>query len=124
MAEQREPAGPGAGQEPDYRFTLANERTFLAWIRTGLALLAAGVAVVQLVPDLTPVPLRLALGLALIVLALVLVSTSYRRWKRVDTAIRQGRPLPRAWMPSTMAAALSLIIVLTIVLIVLDNPRL
>jgi putative membrane protein len=41
------------GEEPDYRFTLANERTFLAWIRTSLALLAGGVAVVQLVPGFT-----------------------------------------------------------------------
>ena len=38
------------GEEPDYRFTLANERTFLAWIRTALALIAGGVALVQLVP--------------------------------------------------------------------------
>jgi hypothetical protein len=29
------------GAEPDPRFTLANERTFLAWIRTALALIAA-----------------------------------------------------------------------------------
>lgn len=27
------------GEEPDYRLTLANERTFLAWIRTALAIL-------------------------------------------------------------------------------------
>lgn len=38
------------GTEPDYRFTLANERTFLAWIRTALALIAGGVAVAQLLP--------------------------------------------------------------------------
>ena len=30
------------GEEPDYRFTLANERTFLAWVRTALGLLAGG----------------------------------------------------------------------------------
>ncbi|WP_143342795.1 YidH family protein, partial [Crossiella equi] len=35
----------GVGEEPDPRFTLANERTFLAWIRTSLGLMAAGVAV-------------------------------------------------------------------------------
>src|SRR6185312_1745313 len=33
------------GEEPDYRFSLANERTFLAWIRTALALMAAAVGV-------------------------------------------------------------------------------
>ena len=36
------------GHEPDYRFTLANERTFLAWIRTSLGLMAVGLAVAQL----------------------------------------------------------------------------
>ncbi|WP_283215114.1 DUF202 domain-containing protein [Pseudofrankia sp. DC12] len=39
------------GTDPDYRFSLANERTFLAWIRTALALLAGGIAVVQIVPS-------------------------------------------------------------------------
>jgi uncharacterized membrane protein YidH (DUF202 family) len=38
------------GQHPDYRFTLANERIFLAWIRTSLALVAGGIAVVRLGP--------------------------------------------------------------------------
>src|SRR3984893_15268857 len=38
---------PVAEGEPDYRFTLANERTFLAWQRTALGLLAAAVAVVS-----------------------------------------------------------------------------
>ena len=33
--------------EPDYRFTLANERTFLAWQRTSLGLMAAAVAAVS-----------------------------------------------------------------------------
>ncbi len=36
-----------AGKKPDYRFTLANERTFLAWIRTALALMAGAVGVDQ-----------------------------------------------------------------------------
>lgn len=32
------------GSDPDPRFSLANERTLLAWIRTSLAFLALGVA--------------------------------------------------------------------------------
>jgi uncharacterized membrane protein YidH (DUF202 family) len=48
--QERQPEPTDDEQEPDYRFTLANERTFLAWIRTALALIAGGIAVAQLVP--------------------------------------------------------------------------
>ena len=54
------------GSDPDYRFTLANERTFLAWLRTGLALVAGAVALASLVPDLGPVLVRNALTIALL----------------------------------------------------------
>ena len=57
--------------EPDYRFTLANERTFLAWQRTSLGLLAAAVAVVQLVPELAIPGARRALGVLLAALAIL-----------------------------------------------------
>ncbi|MCI0688239.1 MAG: DUF202 domain-containing protein [Sporichthyaceae bacterium] len=109
-----EPSEQGEA-EPDYRFTLANERTFLAWIRTSLALLAAGVAVAQLLPDLGPRPYRLLLGLALIGLALLAAGTSYVRWREADSAIRRGRPLTRPWLPAALAAGLSLIGVLTVI---------
>ena len=109
-----EPEKPG-GDEPDYRFTLANERTFLAWIRTSLALLAAGVAVAQLLPDLGPRPYRLLLGLALSGLSLLAAGSSYIRWIRADTAIRRGQPLTRPWLPAALAAGLSLVIVLTVI---------
>jgi putative membrane protein len=102
--------------EPDYRFTLANERTFLAWIRTSLALLAAAVAVVQLVPDFGPKPLRLAAGLIFAGLSLTLAVNSHRRWRQVDRAIRSGQPLPRTWMPAVTAAALTLTITIAIIL--------
>jgi putative membrane protein len=48
----------GHEREPDYRFTLANERTFLAWQRTALGLLAAAVAAVQLLPEVGVTPRR------------------------------------------------------------------
>ncbi len=63
MTEESEPAA--AEQEPDYRFTLANERTFLAWIRTALALIAGGVAVVQFVPQFGVAGVRHALSVVL-----------------------------------------------------------
>ena len=107
-----------AGSEPDYRFTLANERTFLAWIRTSLALLAAGVAIVQFLPDLGPQPYRLVLGLALIGLALLAAGSSYLRWSQADRAIRRGAPLDRPLLPAALAVVLSLVIVLTVIALV------
>lgn len=110
------------GSEPDYRFTLANERTFLAWIRTSLALLAAGVAVAQLLPDLGPKPYRLTLGLALVGLGLLASATSYFRWSAADRAIRRGGPLTRPWLPAALATGLSVVTLLTVIsLIVADR---
>jgi inner membrane protein YidH len=106
--------------EPDYRFTLANERTFLAWIRTALAMLAAGVAVVQLFPHLGPRPLRLVAGLVLAVMSLLLAATSHRRWRDVDQAIRSGTPLARPWQPALTAIGVSVTVVTAIVLMLID----
>ncbi|MFB7615121.1 YidH family protein [Kitasatospora sp. NPDC056181] len=90
------PSGQGAGgDEPDYRFTLANERTFLAWIRTALGLLAGGIAVDQLTPDVAPGPLRIALAVVCALGGALLGVTAYRRWARVEEAMRAGAPLPR-----------------------------
>lgn len=83
------------GVEPDARFTLANERTFLAWIRTSLALLAGGVALEALGLPLQP-RLRLAASLLLIVLALALPIIAWRHWASTERALRLGRPLPHA----------------------------
>ncbi len=82
-------------REPDYRFTLANERTFLAWLRTALALLAAAVAVVQLVPRQDAPGVRKGLGLLLVALSLIASGGSVLRWRAVDRAMRRDEPLPR-----------------------------
>jgi putative membrane protein len=86
-------------REPDYRFTLANERTFLAWIRTALALLAGGVAVVQLVPALSIPGIRHGLGTVLTAAGGVLAVLAVRRWQNVQAAMRRGVELPKSWMP-------------------------
>ena len=82
------------GHEPDYRFTLANERTFLAWIRTALALLAGSVAIVQLVPPLAIHDARKTLGGLLAIISIAIVVHSGLRWRSVQKAMRHDAPLP------------------------------
>ncbi|WP_448624427.1 YidH family protein [Geodermatophilus sp. URMC 64] len=81
------------GEEPDPRFSLANERTFLAWIRTSLALSAAGVALEAL--DLPVAPgLRLACALVLVGLGILAPVQAWTGWTATERAMRKGRPLP------------------------------
>ncbi|MDT5209925.1 MAG: putative rane protein [Mycobacterium sp.] len=104
-------------RELDYRFTLANERTFLAWIRTALALLAGGVAVVQLVPALSIPGIRHGLGTALTAAGGVLAVLAVRRWQNVQIAMRRGVELPRSWMPVLLACVVVAVTVALIVVI-------
>jgi putative membrane protein len=111
-------AGTAAQHEPDYRFTLANERTFLAWQRTALGLLAAAVAVVQLVPPMTFPDMRHVLGVVLAVLAMLTSAMGLLRWEQTDRAIRHGNPLARHPTPAYLAVGLALVGVLALWLII------
>lgn len=82
------------GEAPDYRFSLANERTFLAWIRTALGFLAAGVGLDQLAPDLATPILREVLSLLLCLFAAALAVYGYLRWLRNEKAMRLRLDLP------------------------------
>ncbi|TAK68697.1 MAG: DUF202 domain-containing protein [Actinomycetota bacterium] len=84
--------GPRSGL--DYRYTLANERTFLAWIRTALALLAGGIALDQFATGLRPEGVSTVLGVAAIVLGIAVAVIGYLQWVRVQRAMRLGLPLP------------------------------
>jgi putative membrane protein len=95
--------------EPDYRFTLANERTFLAWQRTSLGLLAAAVAVVQFMPELAVPGLRHALGAVVGVLAMLTSAAGLHRWYQADDAIRRDQPLPRLSTPVYLTVGLMVI---------------
>jgi putative membrane protein len=116
--------GPSTGEdsveefEPDYRFTLANERTFLAWLRTSLALLAAAVAVVQFLPEFAIPGTRLFVGGVLASLAVTTAVAGLRRWEQVDYAIRRGLPLPRHSIPRWLAGGLTLIALLAVALVI------
>ena len=105
--------------EPDYRFTLANERTFLAWERTALGLLAAAVAVVQLVPELSIAGARHVLGVVLAVLAILTAGMGILRWGQVDRAMRHDLPLPRHPTPVYLGIGLVVVGLLTVGLVVI-----
>jgi putative membrane protein len=99
---------PGAGTEPDPRFTLANERTFLAWNRTALALVVAGLGIVQLLPPFPGVPWgRHALGIPLIVLGAGVSVTAYVEWRQVQAAMRRGAPLPPSVLPQLLTGTIT-----------------
>ena len=77
--------------EPDIRFSLANERTFLAWVRTSIALVAAGVAVFHLLDGSAA---NTALAVLLLLTGALAVSVGLLNFRRADRAIRTGQPLP------------------------------
>jgi putative membrane protein len=88
------------GDRPDYRFSLANERTFLAWLRTGLALIGGGLAVAQF---LAGGVIRDALALALLGLGGVVAVRALDHWARSERAIRRGAELPPSRFPAVLA---------------------
>src|SRR6478672_11555243 len=108
MTERRPRRVYDAGEEPDPRFTLANERTFLAWVRTALAVLAGAVALHSLaLPE--PAWLRTTVVVVLVLFAGAMVALSYVRWAEVERAMRTGAPLP--------AFSIGLIMTVVIVLV-------
>ena len=96
------------GSTPDYRFSLANERTFLAWIRTALALVGGGLAVDQFLPRLSPLYLRTTLAVSLILLGGYAAVRAAVRWVQSERAIRLGEDLPPSRFPGALAAVLAL----------------
>ena len=105
-------------QELDYRFTLANERTFLSWQRTALGLLAAAVALVQLVPELAVPGARRFLGVGLAVMAVVTSGMGLLRWQQTERAMRRGDPMPRQPSPAYLAVGLSLVGIIALGLVI------
>lgn len=95
---------PG-GNEPDPRFTLANERTFLAWIRTSLALLAGGIAIEAFTSDLFVEPVRKVLAVLLLLLGMLLSGGAAVRWIRVERSMRNSTPLPLPLIVPLLAGA-------------------
>jgi putative membrane protein len=95
-------------QPADYRFLLANERTFLAYVRTALALQVAGLGVLQFLTHSNDL-VRVGLGLALVVSGSVLGFSGYRRFTSNDRAIRQGLEMHTARATSVVTLAVAVV---------------
>ena len=104
------------GEDPDPRFTFANERTFLAWNRTALALIGGGLAAGQLLEFDTEL-VKLVVALPPVILGGVLAVTSYRRWEANERAMRLREPLPVIGPPRFVPPAIAALAVLVAVLV-------
>ncbi|MET8083005.1 DUF202 domain-containing protein [Micromonospora sp. NPDC049114] len=93
------------GETPDYRFSLANERTFLAWLRTSLALVGGGLAAAQFLPQLPMSHLREVIAVALLLLGGAVAIRAVDHWARTERAIRLGQELPASRFPAVLALA-------------------
>lgn len=97
----------GVGADPDPRFSLANERTFLAWIRTSLALLAGAAALHVFELDISATAARIVSG-CLALTGLLCAVNGWWGWLRSERALRTGQPLPS----NIGGAALTVVLVL------------
>jgi putative membrane protein len=114
---------PLVGEMPDYRFSLANERTFLAWIRTALALVAGGLACAQFLPPLPIAHLREAIAVALLLLGGTVALRAVDHWVRTERAMRLGQDLPATRFPAVLAIFVAAGAVLLVVAVLIQAMR-
>lgn len=110
------------GTTPDYRFSLANERTFLAWLRTALALVAGGIAVDQFLTDMRW-GVRAAIALVLLVAGALCAVRAVNHWVQAERAMRRGEDLPESRFPAVLAVCTVLASLIVIVAVLLDPGR-
>jgi putative membrane protein len=72
------------------RTRLANERTYLAWWRTGIAALAAGFAIGRLLPEVVDGSSwpYVTLGVALLATGVIAIGYGLVRFRALDAALR------------------------------------
>ena len=105
-----------SGSEPDYRFSLANERTFLAWIRTALALIGGGFAVDQFLPGLAW-GVRTGLALGLLAAGVLCALRAVNHWVRCERAMRRGEDLPVSRFPALISLVVAVVAVAMVVVV-------
>ncbi|NEB93374.1 DUF202 domain-containing protein [Streptomyces bauhiniae] len=104
------------GTTPDYRFSLANERTFLAWLRTALALIGGGFAVDQFLPHLRWA-WRVGLALALLGAGVLCALRAVHHWVRCEQAMRRGEDLPVSRFPVVLSLLVAVVAVAMVVVV-------
>jgi putative membrane protein len=107
--------------EPDPRFSYANERTFLAWMRTALGLITAGLAITQLLPPFDMPGGRRLIGLPLIAMGTVIAVVSLRNWTANERAMRRGLPLPRSPLPRITAVVVTIVALIGVILVIVEG---
>lgn len=118
MSEPPLPAGDDDRTDPDVRFLLANERTLLAWVRTAVAVIAGGLAVLQFA---TSLPSRTTIGVAIILVGAVCAVLGLVRYRAADRAIRHGRLPSHGRGPEAVAVGVVVIgVALAIAYLVAD----
>ena len=105
-----------SGQEPDPRFSFANERTLLAWNRTALSLILVGLAVANLLPPFSFAYGRRMIALPLIALGGGVSLVSLREWGQNERAMRNGDPLPGSRLPIVLAVVIGVVALLAVVI--------
>ncbi|MBO1324486.1 DUF202 domain-containing protein [Acetobacter sp. TBRC 12305] len=107
-----------SGTRPDYRFSLANERTFLAWIRTAMGLIVGAVALEQFSASLASPRLRLVLAMVLFCCATLISAMAYLRWARAEHAMRQETDLPQSRLLPFLTVLVALLAVILALFVV------
>ena len=104
------PEAPRSGDAPDPRYSLANERTFLAWVRTALAFVAFGIALPAVMGDVWSSTAIKVWAAALLVSGAGLATGATVRWRRVQAAIERGDEVP----PSLLAPVLLAVVLVAV----------
>ena len=109
------------GTDPDPRFSLANERTFLAWIRSALALIALGIAVATFVSTTGTRGLSVTLACGLILLGGLLSCAAWLRWVQVERAVRLSRGIPPTTLGLLLAGGVGILACIALVTVLIGD---
>ncbi|HLS63648.1 MAG TPA: DUF202 domain-containing protein [Ruania sp.] len=121
QVDQRRPQSVySVGTEPDARFSLANERTALAWLRTGLALVAGGVALTTLASFGAGNAFLDVIAALACVSGGVLALAALSGWRRRERALRLGEPLPAPRILPVLVVAVALFALLMVAYVIVQ----